>query len=293
MQAEPVEQSKLRLGLSALPFFISHLVCFAAIWTGVTKEALILCVVLLFVRTFGVTGGYHRYFSHRTFKTSRVFQFILAFLAQTSAQKGVLWWAAHHRVHHKHSDLPGDVHSPVQRGFWYAHVGWILDDTAETRWDRIRDFAKYPELRFLNKYYLIPPIMLGAACYWIAGWSGLVVGFFWSTTLLWHNTFIINSLTHIWGKRRFETSDASRNNLLTALLTLGEGWHNNHHHYQSSARNGFYWWEIDITYYIIRLLGFLGIVWDIRPVPDHVLEAGRKADRERKEKRLTLSSPNA
>ena len=292
MRANTEEQTKLRLGASALPFFISHLVCFAAIWTGVTKEALILCAVLFFVRTFGVTGGYHRYFSHRTYKTSRVFQFILAFLAQTSAQKGALWWAAHHRVHHKHSDQPGDVHSPIQRGFWYAHVGWILDDTSETRWDRIGDFAKYPELRFLNKYYLIPPIMLGVACYLIAGWSGLVVGFFWSTTLLWHNTFLINSLTHIWGKRRFETTDASRNNLLTALFTLGEGWHNNHHHYQSSARNGFYWWEIDITYYIIRLLGFLGIVWDIRPVPEHVLEAGREADRIKKEERLTLSSRN-
>ncbi|NLY94079.1 MAG: acyl-CoA desaturase [Myxococcales bacterium] len=267
--------------VGSIPFFLSHVACLGAIWSGVTLEAVLLGVVLLAVRTFGVTGGYHRYFSHRAYKTSRVFQFILAWIAQSSAQKGVLWWAAHHRVHHKYSDQPGDVHSPVQRGFWYAHVGWILDDTAETRWDKIQDFAKYPELRFLNRFYLLPPIVLAVACYFIAGWPGLFVGFFWSTTLLWHNTFLINSLTHIWGKRRYDTTDDSRNNFFTALLTFGEGWHNNHHHYQSSARNGFYWWEVDITYYILKVLSWFGIVWDLRPVPERVLEEGRRKDRER------------
>jgi stearoyl-CoA desaturase (Delta-9 desaturase) len=276
--------------VGAIPFFLIHLLCFGAIWTGVTVEALILCVVLLVVRTFGVTGGYHRYFSHRAYKTSRFFQFLLAWLAQSSAQKGALWWAAHHRVHHKYSDQPEDVHSPIQRGFWYSHVGWILDDTAETRWDKIQDFAKYPELRFLNRFYLLPPIVLGVASFLIAGWPGLFVGFFWSTVLLWHNTFLINSITHLWGKRRYETTDDSRNNWFTALLTLGEGWHNNHHHYQSSARNGFYWWEIDVTYYVLKAMSWLGLVWDLRPVPERVLEEGRERDKQRV---LELSSEGA
>ena len=266
--------------LKASPFILSHVAVLGALWFGVTWQAVVLCVVLLFVRQWGVTAGYHRYFSHRTYKTSRALQFFLAFLAQTSSQKGVLWWAAHHRVHHKLSDQPGDVHSPVQRSFFYAHVGWIFDDdTNETRWDKIRDFAKYPELRWLNKYWVVPPTMLAVFCFLVAGWPGLFIGFFLSTVLLWHDTFLINSLTHVWGKRRFDTTDDSRNNVLTALLTLGEGWHNNHHRYQSSCRNGFYWYEIDMTYYVLKMMSWVGLVWDIREVPDHVLEEGRRRDR--------------
>jgi len=265
--------------LKATPFILSHLAVLGAIWSGVTWQAIVLCVVLFFVRVWGITAGYHRYFSHRTYKTSRVMQFFLAFLAETSSQKGVLWWAAHHRVHHKHSDQEGDVHSPVQRGFFYAHVGWIFDDTGDTRWDKIRDFAKYPELRWLNKHWAVPPTMLAVFCFAVAGWPGLFIGFFLSTVLLWHNTFLINSLTHVWGKRRFDTTDDSRNNALTALLTLGEGWHNNHHHYQSSCRNGFYWYEIDVTYYVLKAMSWVGLVWDIREVPEHVLSEGRRRDR--------------
>jgi stearoyl-CoA desaturase (delta-9 desaturase) len=260
-------------------FVLSHLAVLGAFWSGVTWQALVLCFVLLFVRLWGVTAGYHRYFSHRTYKTSRPFQFLLAVLAQSSSQKGVLWWASHHRVHHKLSDQPGDVHSPVQNGFVYAHLGWIFDGTEETRWDKIRDFAKYPELRWLNKYWAVPPAALALVSFLIAGWPGLFIGFFGSTVLLWHNTFLINSLTHVWGTRRFETTDQSRNNIVTALLTLGEGWHNNHHHYQSSCRNGFYWWEIDVTYYVLKTLSWVGLVWDIRGVPEHVLEDGRRRDR--------------
>jgi stearoyl-CoA desaturase (delta-9 desaturase) len=260
-------------------FVLSHLAVLGAFWSGVTWQALVLCFVLLFVRVWGVTAGYHRYFSHRTFKTSRVFQFFLAVLAQSSSQKGVLWWASHHRVHHKLSDQPGDVHSPVQNSFVYAHLGWIFDGTEETRWDKIRDFAKYPELRWLNKYWAVPPAALALVSFLIAGWPGLFIGFFGSTVLLWHNTFLINSLTHIWGTKRFDTTDESRNNIVTALLTLGEGWHNNHHHYQSSCRNGFYWWEIDVTYYVLKMLSWVGLVWDIRGVPEHVLEDGRRRDR--------------
>jgi len=263
----------------AIPFILCHLAVFAAFWTGVTWQALVVCVVLYVVRMFAVTGGYHRYFSHRTYKTGRVFQFILAFLAQSSAQKGALWWAAHHRRHHKHSDQPGDVHSPVLGGFMHSHVGWLFYEGAgDTDLDRIKDFAKYPELRFLDRFHLLPPILLGAACAWLFGWSGLIIGFFLSTVLLWHGTFFINSLAHVFGKRRFATTDDSRNNGWLALITLGEGWHNNHHRYQASARNGFYWWEIDVTYYVLKVLSWLGLVWDLRPVPEKILEEGRKAD---------------
>lgn len=278
-ESGPQRLSRAEAWQKAIPFILSHLAVFGAFWSGVTTKAVTLCIVLFFVRVWAITAGYHRYFSHRTYKTSRAMQFVLAFLAQTSSQKGVLWWASHHRVHHKHSDQPGDVHSPVLDGFIWAHLGWIFADTGETRWDKIRDFAKYPELRWLNKYWAVPPTMTAIFCFLVAGWSGLFIGFFLSTVLVWHNTFIINSLTHVWGKRRFDTTDDSRNNWVTALLTLGEGWHNNHHHYQSSCRNGFYWYEIDVTYYVIKMMSWVGLVWDIREVPEHVLEEGRRRDR--------------
>ena len=262
----------------ALPFVIVHLAALGAFWSGVTRAAVVCCAVLFFVRMFAVTGGYHRYFSHRTYKTSRVFQFVLAFLAQTTAQKGALWWAAHHRHHHRFSDQHGDLHSPVIDGFWYSHVGWLFNGTAATDYSKIPDFAAFPELRFLNRYHLLPPIALGVATFLLLGWSGLFIGFFLSTILTWHATFTINSLSHVFGKRRFATSDDSRNNWLLALLTLGEGWHNNHHRFAASTRQGFYWYEIDITYYVLKVLSWFRIVWDLRPVPARILEEGRALD---------------
>ncbi len=261
------------------PFILLHVAVFGALWTGTSWVDWVACAVLYFVRMFAVTGAYHRYFSHRTYKTSRWFQFVLAFLAQTSSQKGALWWAAHHRDHHKYSDLPWDVHSPIQKGFWYSHVLWLVDRGTEvTDYKRIKDFAKYPELVWLNKYWLVPPVALGVATWWLLGWSGLLIGFFLSTVLLWHGTFLVNSLAHVLGGRRFPTADTSRNNWWIALLTLGEGWHNNHHHYMGSARQGFYWWEIDVTYYILKALSWCGLIWDLRPVPAAVLAEGRALD---------------
>ena len=261
------------------PFLLLHVAVFGALWTGTSWVDWVACAVLYFVRMFAVTGVYHRYFSHRTYKTSRWFQFVLAFLAQTSSQKGALWWAAHHRDHHKYSDLPWDVHSPIQKGFWYSHVLWLVDRGTEvTDYKRIKDFAKYPELVWLNKYWLVPPVALGVATWWLLGWSGLLIGFFLSTVLLWHGTFLVNSLAHVLGGRRFPTADTSRNNWWIALLTLGEGWHNNHHHYMGSARQGFYWWEIDVTYYILKALSWCGLIWDLRPVPAAVLAEGRALD---------------
>jgi stearoyl-CoA desaturase (delta-9 desaturase) len=228
-------------------------------------------VGLFYVRMFGITAGYHRYFSHRAYKTSRWFQFLLALLGTTATQKGVLWWAAHHRDHHKYSDEPKDIHSPRQRGLWWSHLGWILSSKYDrTKLERIQDFAKYPELRWLNRYHVIPPILLGVACFLVGSWPLLIWGYFVSTVLLWHGTFTINSLAHVFGSRRYQTTDDSRNNWLLALLTMGEGWHNNHHHYQSTANQGFYWWEVDLSYYVLRLLSIFGIVWDLRTPPLHV-----------------------
>lgn len=251
----------------SIPFVLVHLAVFGAFWTGVTIEAIVCCAVLYAVRVFGITAGYHRYFAHRTYKTSRIFQFILAFLAQTSSQKGALWWAAHHRGHHLYSDTERDIHSPKQDGFWYSHMGWIFSDTEATEWKRIKDFAKYPELRFLNKYWALPPFLLGFGAWLAFDWSGLFIGFCLSTVLVWHSTFMINSLAHVFGTRRYETSDTSRNNWFLALLTFGEGWHNNHHYYMNSVRQGFFWWEIDISYYILRVLSWFGIVWDLKLPP--------------------------
>ena len=259
--------------IGAIPFLFFHLSVIGIYWSGVTTEAIICCVTLFLIRMWGVTGGYHRYFSHRTFETSRIFQFILAFIAQTSAQKGVLWWAAHHRRHHKYSDRKGDIHSPIRDGFFFSHVGWLfIVGCPNTDYARIQDFAQFPELRLLNRLWVLPPLLLGLSVYLLLGWSGLFVGFFLSTIAVFHSTFFVNSLAHIFGKRRFNTKDQSRNSFLLSILTLGEGWHNNHHHYQSSARNGFYWWEIDITYYILKILGWLGLIWNIRPVPSQILQ---------------------
>ncbi len=261
--------------VGALPFVFVHLLALGAFWFGVSWQAVLAAIALFGVRMFAVTAGYHRYFSHRSFKTSRVLQLFLAVLAQTSVQKGVLWWAAHHRRHHKLSDQPGDVHSARIDGFWYAHVGWIFNHTSDTDFARVRDLARYPELRFLNRWYLLPPALLAWLMYLWLGVPGLCVGFAASTVAVWHATFAINSLAHLWGRKRFATSDDSRNSMLLALLTLGEGWHNNHHHYMTSARQGFYWWEIDITYYVLCVMRWLGLIWDLRAPPAEVLAAGR------------------
>jgi stearoyl-CoA desaturase (Delta-9 desaturase) len=273
-----------------IPFIVIHLAALGAFLSGVTWQAVVCCVVLFVVRMFAVTGGYHRYFSHRTYKTSRAFQFVLAVLAQSTAQKGALWWAAHHRQHHRLSDKPGDLHSPVIDGFWYSHVGWLFNGTGHTDYSQIPDFAAFPELRFLNRHYLLPPIALGVATFLLLGWSGLFIGFFLSTVFTWHATFTINSLSHVFGKRRFATTDDSRNNWLLALLTLGEGWHNNHHRFPASARQGFYWWEVDITYYTLKALSWVGLVWDLRPVPTRILEEGRTLDRTTKRGELTMGA---
>src|SRR5579871_6825458 len=263
--------------VSSIPFFTVQLLSFAAIYTGARVQDVAVCLFLYVFRMWAVTSGYHRYFSHRSYKTSRVFQFILAFLGSMCVQKGVLWWAAHHRHHHRESDQPADIHSPLQKGFWWSHIGWILcDKYIETRWEGIKDFAKYPELRFINRFYWIAPASLILALYFAGGVSMVVWGFCISTTLLWHGTFTINSLSHVFGKQRYKTTDTSRNNWLLALITLGEGWHNNHHYHQNTANQGWFWWEVDVSFYALKLLSWLGLVWDLRTPGDEVKYAHLK-----------------
>ena len=259
------------------PLILVHLACGLVFVVGASRVATAVALLTGAVQLFGITAGFHRLLAHRSFKTSRAFQFVLAFVAQTSAQRGALWWAAHHRNHHLYSDQPQDIHSPVQDGFWYSHVLWLFDTgVPATDYRNIPDLARYPELRFLNKYYLLPPILLGALVFLTLGASGLFFGFFVSTVLLWHGTFTINSLSHVFGGRRYATSDDSRNNWLLAIVTMGEGWHNNHHRFSSSTRQGFYWYEYDFTFYILKLLSWMGLVWQLRPVPVSIIQEGRR-----------------
>jgi stearoyl-CoA desaturase (Delta-9 desaturase) len=249
-------------------FILFHVIFIgASFWVAPTQKAIIAGIILYFIRMFGVTAGYHRYFSHRAFKTSRFFAFCLAFLAQTSAQRGIIWWASNHRHHHRFSDKPEDLHSPLQSGLFHSHVGWLWNPTSYIQKPNVADLERLPELCWLNNNPMIPAICLGIACWLSMGWAGLVYSFGISTIVLFHATFTINSLSHVWGKKVYPTKDDSRNNFWLALLTLGEGWHNNHHHYMRSARQGFYWWQIDITFYILFCLDKIGLVWNLRPVP--------------------------
>lgn len=228
------------------------------------------------LRMWAVTAGYHRYFAHRSFKTSRAWQLVMAVLGTTAMQNGPIWWASVHRDHHKYSDLPADPHSPVQRGFFYAHMGWIFDRSKPPRdLSNVRDLQRFPELRWIDRHEWIPIFTYMLGCFLIAGLPGIFWGFVVSTLAVLHATMLINSLAHVWGSRRYATDDTSRNNPLLALITLGEGWHNNHHHYMSSARQGFYWWEVDLSYYVIEVLSWLGIVWDVRKPSVATLRSNR------------------
>ncbi len=287
---EEIRAEKDRMDLVRFaPILFIHAGCIGIFWVGWSWPAVIAAALFYFVRMFAITAFYHRYFSHRTFKTSRPMQFLFALLGNTAGQRGALWWAAHHRHHHKHSDDETDAHSPVKRGFFWAHVGWITNPrNFPTNYSVIKDLAKYPELVWLNRFDQIAPLSFlaftfGLGAFLNAFWPGLettgaqmmVWGFFVSTALLFHGTCSINSLSHIFGTQRYKTGDGSRNNFWLALITLGEGWHNNHHRFMTSTRQGIFWWEIDITYYILKLMSFTGLIWDLRPVPAAAYEPER------------------
>ena len=267
--------------LRTLPFMLVHLACLAVFLVGVSPVALLAGLIAYLVRMFAITGFYHRYFSHRSFKTSRAGQFIFGVLGATAVQRGPVWWAAHHRHHHANSDEPSDLHSPRQHGFWRSHLGWFLTIKGFAPDFRlVKDLRRFPELRWLDRFDIAVPVLLGALMFALgitlhrvapqlhtSGSQMLVWGFFVSTVVCWHATYTINSLSHVIGRQRYRTGDASRNNWLLAILTLGEGWHNNHHHYPSSARQGFYWWEYDLTFYVLKLMSWMGLIWDLKTVP--------------------------
>lgn len=269
----------------AVPFIALHVAVFSVFLVGWSPVAVGMAVMLYLVRMFSITAFYHRYFSHRSFRTSRGMQFVFGLLGASAVQRGPLWWAANHRTHHIHSDQPADVHSPLQHSLLWSHVGWFLaNDQLTTNQKRIKDFWRFPELRFLDRFDTLVPLGLAIGLFLFGallesiypslgtnGWQMLVWGFVISTVVLWHGTFTINSLAHRFGTRRYATRDDSRNNWFLALITLGEGWHNNHHKYPSAARQGFRWWEVDITYYLLQGLQFCGLIWEIRPVPTWVL----------------------
>jgi len=261
--------------LRVVPFVAMHLMCLGVFVVGWHPGAVATAVGLYLVRMFAITGFYHRYFSHRTFRTSRPMQFVFAVLGASATQRGPLWWAAHHRKHHRHSDTELDVHSPRQHGFWWSHMGWITSaENFPTDLKEVRDLARYPELRWLDRFDILVPVALAVTLFALGGLPYLIWGYFVSTVVLFHGTCLINSLAHQMGTRRYETDDDSRNSLALALVTLGEGWHNNHHRYPGAARQGFFWWEIDLTYYGLVLLSWLRVIRDLRPVPARVLRAG-------------------
>jgi len=270
----------------SIPFIILHIGFLGVIWVGWSPVAVAVAVALYFVRMFAVTAFYHRYFCHKAYRVSRFWQFVFGLVGLTAVQRGPLWWAAVHRHHHRHSDDEHDAHSPHCKGFLWSHIGWLTSSrNFPTDYKAVPDLVKYPELVFLNRFDLIGPLLLIALLYGLgalleafapglatSGWQMVVWGFFVSTVFLFHATCAVNSFAHTLGSKRFDTGDESRNSLLLALITLGEGWHNNHHHYQASARQGFYWWEIDISYYLLRMLAAVGIVSNLKPVPKRIYE---------------------
>ena len=272
--------------ITSLGFVSLHVACLLLLWLPVSWLSLAACLICYLIRMFGITAGFHRYFAHRTYRTGRVFQCLLACLGTAAAQRGPLWWAAHHRHHHRYADTALDIHSPVVRNLWWAHMGWILCrkyDEPDPRW--VKDWRIYPELCWLDRHFLVPPTMLAAGMVTIglllehyapglhtSGLQMFMHGFVLSTVLLYHSTFAVNSFAHAFGRRRFATNDHSRNNWLVALVTLGEGWHNNHHYCPASTRQGFYWWEMDMTYYILTMLAWCHIVWGLHAPPERVYQ---------------------
>jgi stearoyl-CoA desaturase (delta-9 desaturase) len=277
--------------LRAVPFIALHLGCVGLVWVGVSPVALVVAAASYAIRMFALTGFYHRYFAHRTFQASRPVQFVFALLGAASVQRGPLWWAAHHRNHHRHADTGLDPHAPSVHGFLWSHMGWFLTPRAfRTDFERVPDLARFPELRWLDRYDVAVPLALALSMFALGAWLAhaapglhtggmqmLVWGFFVSTVVLFHATVTINSLAHRWGSRRFATRDDSRNNPVLALLTFGEGWHNNHHFFPGSVRQGFRWWEIDLTWYGLEGMCLLGLIHDLKPIPAWVRERASRS----------------
>ncbi len=256
----------VHFALVAIPFVEFTL------WSG-----LLMLAVSRFIG-LGVTAGFHRCLTHHSFKTSRWFRLLLIVAGCAALQKGPLWWVAQHRLHHKHSDTADDPHSPVIKNFFHAHLGWLFTgDPTIPDPHGIRDLTKYPELVWLERLWVVPGVLVACACYALLGWSGVVYGYCLTAVLVLNVTFAVNSVAHLFGRRRFETNDGSRNNAALGILALGEGWHNNHHRVPNSARHGFAWYEFDETYLFIRVLARLGLVWNVK-LPSTKVRAGKAGE---------------
>ncbi|MAS00404.1 MAG: acyl-CoA desaturase [Nitrosomonadales bacterium] len=272
-----------------IPYIIIHLSIISIFFVDFSLTAFWIFIGMYAIRMFAITGFYHRYFSHKTFKTSRLTQFIFAIIGASAVQRGPIWWAAHHREHHMHSDTIHDKHSPKAHSFFWSHTGWFLTKANFITHTRlVKELSRFPELRLIDRFDIIIPILTCLGLFYLGEYlnlshpdlktNGLQLlswGFVLSTILLYHSTFLVNSVAHLWGKKRYNTKDSSRNNFIVAILTFGEGWHNNHHHFPGSANQGFYWWEIDITYYLLMLLRTFGIIWDIRTVSEKIRESNK------------------
>lgn len=261
----------LRHAVNLSPLLLVHAGALAVLFTGGTTTEWLLLPLLAYLRGIFVTVGYHRYFAHRSFKTSRAVQLVLACLSCASLQQGPLWWAVYHRRHHRHTDKPGDPHSPHAGGFWWAYCGWLFIPL-DPDWQAVSDLRRYPELVWLERLWQAPGLLLAGLCWWLGGWGCLCIDFCLSAVVAFQMTFLVNTLAHLVGSRRYPTGGESRNNFLLALLTQGEGWHNNHHHYPPAAQYGFFWWEVDGGFRLIRVLERLGLVWGVRRVPAQILQ---------------------
>ena len=268
----PVWYRVTRIALSLSPLLAVHFALVAIPFVEFTWWSVLAIFVVTRIVGLGVTVGLHRYFSHHSFKTSRGFQFLLAFAGCTALQKGPLWWAIHHRLHHRHSDRPDDPHSPVVSGFWYGHVGWLFSrDLMNPDPTVVRDLTRYPELVWLDRFWMLPGLLLAATAYALLGMNGLLYGYCLSVVFVFQVTFAVNSIGHLWGPQRDATGEGSRNNMLLGYLAMGDGWHNNHHRAPSSARHGFAWYELDIAYQFIKFLNLVGLAWDVKQPPTSIM----------------------
>jgi len=258
-----------------ITYVLLHATCLLAFYTGVTWRALALFGISYPIRVLGVGIAYHRYFAHRAFKTSRAMQFVLGVWGVLSFQKGPLWWAQTHRDHHRYADTPQDLHSPRLQGLFYAHFGWFqVRENQDVVPSKIQDLYRFPELRLLEdwRFYFGLNLATWIALGWAFGLEGVVWGGAIPTALALQIVHAIQSISHaVGGYRRCPTTDDSRNHVWIGLLSLGE-WHNNHHYLMASARQGFAWWEVDVQWAVIRVLGWLGLVWDLRQPSREVLE---------------------
>jgi len=247
---------------------VFHLGAVAALFMVTWRTIIVALFLWWLAGSLGVGIGYHRLLTHRGFKTPKLVEYFLTLCGTLALEAGPIAWVATHRIHHAHTDVPGDPHTP-RDGSWWAHMGWVLTGTAQRYSKTVRkryapDLTSDPVHVWIERLYYVPIILLGFALLAWGGWPMLFCGIFLRVTFSLHTTWLVNSATHMWGRRRFETDEDSRNSWWVALLSFGEGWHNNHHAHPTSARHGLKWYEIDFNWWGIRLMQFMGLARRIK-----------------------------